>query len=115
MTIQKIETWMKLIVLLGIMLAICFVMIGGFSYLMIEGQNQLPLSLLQLEANHSGINQAWHMAFSFSPLGMIQLGLLILVLTQILRIALLACFYAVSRDEKFTLMSTFILFVLIYS
>ncbi|MCW5582845.1 MAG: DUF1634 domain-containing protein [Gammaproteobacteria bacterium] len=53
-------------------------------------------------------------ALSLSPLAIIELGFLVLVATQAIRVAMLVWFYFVTQDYWFTSISIFILITLIY-
>jgi uncharacterized membrane protein len=112
---QKMENMMGVLLLVGTLFSASLVCIGGVLFLIHHGGESIHSEWLQLAASQISHHQTWSLAFSFSPLGIIELGLLMLVITQILRVFLLCGFYATIRDFWFTLISTFILFVLIYS
>ena len=115
MTKNKMQDYMSIILLIGIFASIILVLLGGSLYLIQYGNESYLTSLPLTDAYHPTINQVWHIALSFTPLGLITLGLLMLVLTQMVRVALLIWFYAMLEDYWFTIISTFILFVLMYS
>jgi uncharacterized membrane protein len=101
---KRIETAITLVLNFGTLLAVLLVSIGGTWYLLQHGRTLLSATATMTA---TAIN------LSFSPLGMIELGLMTLVATQILRIALLTAFYAWIRDYWFTVFSAFILLTLI--
>lgn len=109
------EKLIGIILLVGIGLAIVFVFIGGALYLWQFGGQSLQTELLQADAYQAHPTSIWQLALSFTPLGIIELGLIILVATQIMRVALLTFFYIRVRDVWFTLISLFILTTLLYS
>lgn len=112
---KKMEELISMVLIIGTLLSAAFVIIGGTLYLLQNGSENVHTELLQNNAYPTSIKQIWIIALSFSPLGMIELGLLLLVATQILRVGLLAWFYAYIRDYRFTCMSLFILLMLLYS
>jgi uncharacterized membrane protein len=103
------------ILLAGTLLSTALVTVGGTLYLLQSGNDNLQGQWLATNATYLSVRQIWQFALSFSPLGMIELGLLLLVATQTIRVALLCGFYAIIKDYKFFLISSFILAVLIYS
>lgn len=115
LTTNKMQSVIGTLLIVGILISLALVIIGGVWYLLENGGNSLQTQLLTLDTYHFSIQQIWHTAFSLTPIGFIELGLLTLVSTQILRVALLTGFYMAIRDYWFTFFSFFILFVLIYS
>jgi uncharacterized membrane protein len=57
----------------------------------------------------------WNWQHLFSSVGMIELGMLVLVATQVARVLMLLIFYILQRDYWYILFSSFILTVIIYS
>ena len=112
---QKMQDVISMLLIIGMLISVMIVAIGGTLYLLQHGNENLQTELLTAESGYHSIQQIWQIAFSFTPIGIIELGLLTLVATQILRVALLTWFYAVIRDYWFTGFSFFILVVLIYS
>lgn len=112
---KNMDRLISLILIIGTLISVLLVMLGGTLYLLQNGNESLRLELLQNTIYPRGMKSVWLTALSFSPLGMIELGLLLLVITQILRVGLLAWFYAYMRDYWFTSISVFILLMLLYS
>ena len=110
---KKIEQWMGTLLILGILFSATLVIIGGTLFLLQNGQETMP-ALPPPIAYQLTLSQVWQFALSFTPLGIIQLGLLALVSVQILRVAMLCVFYVITRDYWFIAFSTFILLVLVY-
>ncbi len=112
---KKLEEMIGLTLLFGILLSLILVLIGGILFLFQEGTQSLDQALLQIGNYHITVKQIWHTLLTFSPIGLIELGLYLLVMTQVLRVAMLVGFYGFIRDYWFTCISLFILVVLIYS
>lgn len=100
----------------GLLLSVLVVLVGGVMYLIQNGHETIHYRVFQPEASDlSTMSGILATALTFSAPGIIQLGLLILVLTQVLRVALTAWLFAQERDFLFTWISLIILAILIYS
>lgn len=100
----------------GLWLSVLIVLIGGTLYLIQNGNELIHYSAFQEEPPHvhtmAGI---LHSALTFSAVGIIEFGLLVLVLTQVIRVAMTVWLFAQEHDAVFTWISLSILAVLIYS
>lgn len=111
----KLNHWMGRILHVGILLSIVLVMAGGISFLLQHGGESLQNNIF-LSTNYDiDILQIWRSKLLFSPIGLIELGLLTLVMAQILRVALLSYYYIAIRDYWFMIFSLFILSIILYS
>lgn len=113
--VQKIQQLIGVILLTGTLLSTFIVMMGGAWYLWQSGAEPLQSELLHPISQPISISDVWLFALSWTPLGLVQLGLLLLISTQTIRVFLLFCFYTHLRDYAFMLISLFILLMLIYS
>jgi uncharacterized membrane protein len=95
------------LLLIGVLISFAMVLIGGILYLWQHGAD-----IVHYQEFHT---DKIFKAFTFSPLALIQLGLLLLVIVQILRVGLTMWLFIKSRDRAFSYISFFILLVLIYS
>lgn len=112
---KKIEEVVGAILLSGMLVSLLFVLLGGSWYLLQHGHEPLSYEFLPIgtyKLNPALILQTF---FTFSPLGLIEFGLLCLVLTQLIRVAYLVVFYLIILDLSFVFISAFILLVLVYS
>lgn len=112
---QRLEKKMGAILLVGMLLALTLVMTGGGWYLIENGSATLQTELLSTGHDQTSITQILEKALSFSPIGLIELGLLVLVATQVIRVGLLVWFYFRLHDYWFVSFSLFVFFVLVYS
>lgn len=112
--IKKMEVVMSLILTIGMIISMSLVLLGGLFYLLQHGHESMHYDLMNVDYSTS-LKLIWQSALSFSPFGMIELGVMVLVATQMIRVGLLAGFYAVIRDYKFLLISLFVFCVLVYS
>ncbi len=100
---------------LGMLLSLLLVMMGGALYLWQHGHETMHAEWIAMNSYEISIKQIWVKARDLQAFGIIDLGIFILVMTQVLRVALLAAYYVIKRDYWFMIISLFILFVLLYS
>jgi len=112
---DKIERAIGVLLLIGTTLSAALVLCGGMMYLWQHGGENMQTELLISDNYSVNIRQIWRIAISMTPLGIIEVGLIVLVATQILRVGLLVWFYTVMRDFRFTIISLFIFVILVYS
>lgn len=112
---RRMEMIMSLLMRFGMMISVVIVMMGASLYLLHNGKMAMDIDMIQAIHYPGSLSQIWNDALSFSPFGLIELGILILVLTQALRVGLLVWFYALTRDFSFFMLSLFIFTILIYS
>lgn len=112
---QQLEKKMGTILLVGTLLALALVIIGGGWYLIENGAAPLQTELLSVSHDQTSLTQILEKALSLSPISLIELGLLTLVATQVIRVGLLVWFYFRLHDYWFVLISLFVFLVLVYS
>lgn len=112
---KKMENIIGLLLTIGMLFSAILVLIGGVLYLLQHGSDPMQTEVISSNAYQISIKHLWHRPQTFSAITIIELGLLALVATQILRVGLLAWFYTAIKDSKFALISFFILLMLIYS
>lgn len=111
---QRIERVIGNVLLLGTLISALIVLFGGILYLLDFGD--APMQSVMIHSSAYQIITPPFLSHLFgSPVYFIQAGLLLLVATQLLRVAILAAFYAYIRDRWFTGISLFVLLVLIVS
>ncbi len=112
-TMQK---HMALILMTGTILSFVLVLLGGVFSLIQEGNQTLPPALTKSAPYITeNVSEILRNASKSGAHGLITLGLLVLVATQIVRILYLAGFYLFSKDYRFAAFSVFILLTLLYS
>ncbi len=112
---HSIERKIGALLLIGTIISSLIVLTGGVLYLAQYGTDNVEFEMLNHAATATTIKEVWRVALSFTPLGIIQLGLLTLVATQLLRVAMLLIYYVAIRDYWFMVFCGFVLMVLIYS
>lgn len=111
---RKIEKIMSVILSIGLMISVSLVMLGGGIYLFQHGHENIHFDVVN-PVYSTNPQLILENALYFSPFGIIQLGLLVLVVTQIARVGLLVWFYGAIRDYWFLFISLFVLVVLMFS
>lgn len=112
---SKIKDTISTVLLVGILIAISLVLMGGILFVIEHSDVGLKTELLQEKNYPIHIEQIWASVLSLSSIGLIQLGMVILVAMQMLRVAMLIVLYALLKDFSFVLIGLFILTVLFYS
>jgi len=104
--VRRMERWLSWVLRTGVLLAALLVSVGALWYLMVDGQREIlwDCALKGVDV-HRGL----------SPTGLIHLGLLLLILTPVARVALALGLYLEERDWTFALITFWVLLVLLGS
>jgi len=102
------------ILTIGTLFSAGLVLIGGLLFLYQHGNDNARAVLLNPTIIFTSLKSIWQAAIIFSPLGIIALGVLALVLTQVVRVGLLIIYYLSIKDYWFTLICLFVFLTLIY-
>jgi len=112
---EKMQEIISYILLMGTIISASLVVLGGAMYLIQFGTDGMQIEVLHAEAFRASMEEIFRLGLSCSATGIIILGLLSLIFTQIIRVALLCSFYTYVRDYKFAWISFFVLSIMIYS
>ncbi len=105
----------KLIIAI-VIIATIVTCVGGIMYLWQHGHETISYQLFQGEPQpYTSFFGIWQSAFSFSAKGIMQLGLLLLVVGQAVRVLLTTWLFAKEKDYFFSFSSLFIFAVMMYS
>ena len=113
---QKLEVVIGHTLRLGVITAAVIVLIGGFLYLIQNGS--APPDYLNFHATAEHSDNLLGVASNireFNSLGIIQLGLLVLIATPIVRVMLSVVAFAVERDLLYVVATVIVLGILLYS
>lgn len=102
---QQMEQWIGQVLRWGLFLSLFIVLVGGACYLWQHGNDVIPYQVFSGKFT----------TILLSPQGIIQLGLFILIGTQVLRVILTAFLFLQCKDYVFTAISGGIFVLLIYS
>ena len=116
MTDQRLEVVISVLLRTGVMLAAIVVLLGAACFLYKHGAEQPEYHVFHgtAEANRSFWNLLHEVRPSDCP-AVIQLGILLLILTPIARVAFSFVGFALERDRTYMALTTIVLLILIYS
>jgi len=113
---RQLETIIGYTLRLGVTAAAVLVLAGGVYYLIGNAHMAADYHTFHPAAkNVLDLSSIVHNALTLSSLGIIQLGLLVLVATPILRVILSVVAFALERDALYTVVTSIVLVVLLYS
>jgi uncharacterized membrane protein len=115
-TDQRVEIVIANLLRAGVTLAATVVLTGGSVFLFRHGLAPANYRVFAGEPTElRNLRGIVHAAFTLQSRGIIQLGLLFLIVTPVARVAFAAFAFALERDWLYTAISTFVLMVLLYS
>lgn len=99
----------------GTITALFFIILGGILFILQYGNNQISdyKNFYSEPINLRFIPDMLANAMKLDAKSMIQFGLYILILLQLLRVALAGCLFIRLRDKYFITMSTFIICIML--
>ncbi|ADH64965.1 protein of unknown function DUF1634 [Allomeiothermus silvanus DSM 9946] len=116
MTDRKMEILLGNLLRLGVLVAGAVVLGGGLLELISHGSQGVDYSVFRGEpASLRSLTSVLQGAVATKPKHLIQIGLLLLVLTPVLRVALSVLLFAQQRDGTFVGITLWVLGVLLYS
>ncbi|MGB6609471.1 MAG: DUF1634 domain-containing protein [Acidobacteriaceae bacterium] len=112
----RIETWVGVFLRTGVLLAAAIVLTGGILYL---AQNRGPRPNYQhFQAEPSQFTHfgnILHGVVALNPESIIMLGLLVLIATPVARVGMCIVGFLFERDRLYTVVSTIVFLILLYS
>jgi|GEM_PF-6676510 len=113
---KNLKKWLSLLLLFSIFLSLILVILGGLGFLAQHSQEDVSYQhFLPGADNLTSLRAIWEALITGQPLGLVQLGFLILVFAQIIRVLVLACFFWRSSEFILAISSFFIFLVITYS
>jgi uncharacterized membrane protein len=115
-TDERIDALLSTLLMIGVYLAAAVVLVGGVAFLVHQGSSLPNYRLFRGEpADLREVRLILRGAEGLSARALIQLGLLLLVLTPIARVAFSAMAFARQRDGIFVALTLVVLGVLLYN
>lgn len=115
-TDQKVEVIIGVMLRVGVLLAAAVVLGGAICYLARYGHRPADYHAFHGEpVGLRSVRQIIHLAFKGRCRGIIQLGLLLLILTPIARVAFSVVAFALEKDRMYVIMTLIVLGNLVYS
>lgn len=116
MTDSKLEQMIAVLLRTGVLVAGSVVLIGGFYYLARHGGEVANYhSFVPQPPEDSFVHRIVVGALTRRARSVIQLGVLLLIATPILRVALAVVGFAMEKDRQYVVIASIVLGVLIYS
>ncbi|HXZ33123.1 MAG TPA: DUF1634 domain-containing protein [Terriglobales bacterium] len=113
---QNIEDVVGNLLRAGVTLSATVVFGGGLVYLIGHGRAAVDYRLFRGEPPElRSLSGILHNAFSRHGLGIIQLGLVLLILTPVARVAFSIWAFAAERDRMYVMFTGIVLVILLYS
>jgi uncharacterized membrane protein len=113
---EKIKQSLSRLLLLSMGLAVLLVLSGAMLYLLQNGQAPVSFSHFStLSPTDTTLLPIVQDALHFDPFGLILLGFLVLVFSQILRVLVLGFYFLQGGEYRLAVSSFFIFVVLLYS
>jgi uncharacterized membrane protein len=115
-TDKQLESSVSRMLLSGVLLSALLVFLGGILYL--QKRSMTVPDYHHFTTPSSAIRSFGaiaHGAMAFDPDSVIQLGLLLLIATPIFRVAFCLVGFARQRDKLYVVISSAVLFILVYS
>ncbi len=113
---ERLDKVVGVVLRTGVMLAAVLVLIGGVAWL--SGHNQTSPDRRKFHdapAQLTHIGGIVHGALALDPLYIVQLGLLILIATPVVRVLVCAAGFGLERDWTYLVISLIVLGSLLYS
>jgi uncharacterized membrane protein len=112
----QFEKILSRVLRMGMLLSSLLIALGGVLHLLRYGMNTLNYNIFQSESeNLQTLPDSAKDMLSLQQCGLIQVGLLILLMTPILRVAFSAYTFAKQRDFIYLVITSIVLAVLIFS
>jgi len=113
--VENLKPFIGRLMLISTVICFMMVLMGGIFFLVSYGHDPVPwhkyTSYPTIPTTYKTIGDDLK---NPTPLGIVQLGLLVLLLTQVARVALTAWLFLKARDKTFAIISFFVLLVLLY-
>lgn len=113
---KRLETWVGTTLRTGVLLAAAVVLTGGVMYVVQSGGERADYTHFTPEpAPYATLHGAATGILTLEPRSIIMFGLLILIATPILRVALCVGGFLAERDKLYVGVSSLVLVILLYS
>ena len=116
MTDQRLEVIISVLLRTGVMIAAAVVLVGGVCFLYNHGREQPEYHVFHGSAGvYRDVSSVIHAAGPSDCPAVIQLGIILLILTPIARVAFSLVGFALERDRTYMALTAVVLLILIYS
>lgn len=116
MTDHRLEVIISVLLRTGVIISAAVVLLGGACYLAKHGQEQPAYHVFHSAApTYRSVSGVIHAAGPSNCQAVIQLGLLLLILTPVARVAFSLAGFALEHDRTYVVLTSMVLAILIYS
>jgi uncharacterized membrane protein len=113
---ERLDRIVGVVLRTGVTLAAALVLVGGIAFLASHGQQVPDYHKFHPEAaTLTSIHGVWHGAIRLDPIYLIQLGLLLLIATPVVRVITCLAGFALERDWMYATVSFIVLVCLLAS
>jgi uncharacterized membrane protein len=113
---QRLEAIISVLLRTGVLLAAAVVLLGGLCFLFKHGHEQPEYHVFHGTAEtYRSVSGVLHAAGPSDCQAIIQLGLLLLILTPVARVAFSLAGFALEHDRTYMVLTYIVLVILIYS
>jgi uncharacterized membrane protein len=113
---ERLDRLVGVVLRTGVTLAAALVLVGGIAFLASHGQQVPDYHKFHPELTQlASIGGVWHGALTLNPLYLIQLGLLVLIATPVVRVITCLAGFALERDWMYAAVSLIVLVCLLSS
>ncbi len=113
---QRLEVIISVLLRTGVLISAAVVLLGGICFLSRHGQEQPEYHVFHgTPAIYRSVSGVIHAAGPSNCPAIIQLGLLLLILTPVARVAFSLVGFALERDRTYIALTAIVLVILIYS
>ncbi|HTC87292.1 MAG TPA: DUF1634 domain-containing protein [Bryobacteraceae bacterium] len=116
MTDRRLEAIISVLLRTGVITSAAVVLLGGACYLAKHGHEQSAYRVFHATApTFRSVSGVIHAAGPSNCQAVIQLGLLLLILTPVARVAFSLAGFALEHDRTYMVLTSIVLLILIYS
>jgi uncharacterized membrane protein len=113
---ERVENWIARLLRAGVLVSALVVIAGAVPYLGFHPRARVDYRAFHGEpADLKTVAGIVRLAFQFEPRGILQLGLLLLIATPVVRVVVSAAAFALEKDRMYVLFTLLVLAVLLYS
>jgi uncharacterized membrane protein len=113
---NRLDTIVGIVLRTGVTLAAALVLVGGVAFLATHRQEVPDYHKFHSEPSPlTSIPIIWRFAFTLKPVYLIQLGLLVLIATPVVRVITCVAGFALERDWMYAVVSLVVLLLLLAS
>lgn len=112
---HEVEQLIGRLLQVGVLVAAAVVLLGGVMLLLQQGRNPVEFSTFSTAASPlQGLVGIFRGAIALDPMAIVQLGLVLLIATPVMRVALTLVAFALQRDRLYVLLTAVVLALLLY-